>query len=70
MSSHGEDGRNTKQYERLFTALQLLLVAVLLVVSIVYTTQLWWVKAGIALVLASVSGFIGRKYWRARSLTR
>jgi hypothetical protein len=61
-----EGVRRAQQFERLFTALLLLLVALLLLLSIVYTTQLWWVKVSIAVVLASVSSFFGRKYLQER----
>jgi membrane protein YdbS with pleckstrin-like domain len=61
-----EESRRTKQFERLYTAVLLLLVAVLLLVSIFYTAQLWWVKVSIAVVLVSTGAFFGRKYLQDR----
>ena len=59
---HSEETGRTRQGEKLYTAVLLLLVAVLLLVSIVYTTQLWWVKSALALVLVVVGAFFGWKY--------
>ena len=61
-----KEAKRTKQFERLYTAVLLLLVAVLLLVSIFYTVQLWWVKVSIAVVLASVGAFCGRRYLKER----
>ncbi len=63
---NSEESKRTKQFERLYTAVLLLLVAVLLLVSIFYTTGLWWVKVSISLVLVVISAFFGRKYLRNR----
>ena len=42
------DTRKTQQFERVYTLLLLWLVAGLLLISILYTEALWWVKVLIA----------------------
>ena len=66
---HSEEAERTRQGEKLYTAVLLLLVAVLLLASIVYTAQLWWVKVSLALVLSGVGAFFGWKYWQERGST-
>ena len=61
-----EETQSTKQFERLYTTVLLSLVAVLLLISILYTTQLWWVKAVIAVVLTGISAFLSRRYLQER----
>ena len=61
-----EETQSTKQFERLYTTVLLSLVAVLLLISILYTTQLWWVKAVIAVVLTDISAFLSRRYLQER----
>ena len=61
-----EEPKKKKQFERAYTAVLLLLVAVLLLASISYTTQLWSVKVTIASMLVVVSGWYGRRYWQGR----
>lgn len=56
-----EEGRN-RLGEKLYTSVLLLMVALLLLVSITYTTLLWWVKVLLALVLLSFSAGFGWKY--------
>lgn len=52
------------QFERRYAAVLLVVVAVLLLASILYTGRLWGVKAGIALGLLVVSAFF---FFRARA---
>ena len=66
---HSEEAGGRKQGERLYTAVLLLLVAVLLLVSILYTAQLWWVKVALAVVLSGVGAFFGWKYRQERRNT-
>ena len=65
MENPQEDSR-AKQLERLFTAVLLMLVAVLLLLSNLYTPQLWGVKVALAAVLAGTSAFFGLKYVQHR----
>ena len=64
--SNSEDSRKAKQFERLYTALLVLLVAILLLVSILYTSHLWWVKVVIAVILLGIGTFFGLRYLRER----
>ena len=61
-----EDTKKAKQFERLYTAALVLLVAILLLVSILYTPRLWLVKVGIAVILIGVGTLFGHKYLRER----
>lgn len=63
---NSEDTKKTKQFERLYTAVLVLLVAILLLVSILVTPRLWWVKVAIAVILVGVSIFFGHRYRRDR----
>ena len=63
---NSEDTKKTKQFERLYTAVLVLLVAILLLISILYTPRLWWVKVAIAVILIGVSIFFGHRYRRER----
>ena len=58
--------KKAKQFERLYTAALVLLVAILLLVSILYTPRLWLVKVGIAVILTGVGTLFGHKYLRER----
>ena len=60
------DSADSKQSERVYSAVVLLLVAVLQVGSIYYTEELWQVKVGIALVLLAVGGYSIVQYLRLR----
>ena len=60
------DSADSKQCERVYSAVVLLLVAVLQVGSIYYTEELWQVKVGIALVLLAVGGYSIVQYLRVR----
>jgi len=60
------DREKTAQFERLYSAVLLLLVAALLLLSILYTERLWGVKVGIALGLLGMSGFFLRRYAQGR----
>lgn len=64
MEDPGEE--KTAQFERLYSAILLLLVAALLLLSILYTERLWGVKVGIALGLLGMSGFFLRRYAQGR----
>ena len=57
-----EDARKSKQFERLYTAVLVLLVAILLLISIFYTRSLWQVKVIIAVVLIGISGLFWGSY--------
>lgn len=61
-----EDARTSKQFERLYTAVLVLLVATLLLISILYTRSLWQVKVIIAVILIAVSGLFWGRYLRDR----
>ena len=63
---NSEDTKKAKQFERLYTALLVLLVAILLIVSIIYTSYLWWVKVGIAAILIVIGALFVHKYLRDR----
>ena len=63
---NSEDTRKAKQFERLYTAILVLLVAILLLISILYTPRLWQVKVVISGILISLSIFFGQKYLRER----
>lgn len=63
MSESEKEGKPAR-FERLYTAVLLLVVAVLLLLSTLYTPALWGVKAGIALGLLGMSSYF---FWRARS---
>ena len=63
---NSEDTKKAKQFERLYTALLVLLVAILLLISILYTPRLWSVKVAIAVILIGVSVLFGHKYLRGR----
>ncbi|RKU06282.1 hypothetical protein C6502_20510 [Candidatus Poribacteria bacterium] len=63
---NSEDTRKAKQFERLYTAILVLLVAILLLVSILYTPRLWQVKVVISAILISLSIFFGQRYLRER----
>lgn len=57
-----EDTRKSKQFERLYTAVLVLLVATLLLISIFYTRSLWQVKVTIAVILIGMSGVFWGRY--------
>lgn len=61
-----EETQKAKQFERLYTTVLVLLVAILLLVSILYTSHLWSVKVAIAVVLIGIGTFFARSYLRAR----
>ena len=63
---NSEDTKKAKQFERLYTAILVMLVAILLLISILYTPRLWMVKVGIAVVLIGIGAFFGQKYLRER----
>ena len=63
---NSEETKKAKQFERLYTALLVLLVSILLLVSIVYTSRLWWVKVAIAVILIVIGAFFGHRYLRER----
>ena len=63
---NSEDTTKAKQFERLYTALLVLLVAILLLISILYTSRLWLVKVVIAVILLGIGGFFGQRYVRER----
>ena len=63
---NSEDTKKAKQFERLYTAMLVLLVAILLLVSILYTPRLWLVKVVIAVILIGIGAFFGQRYLRAR----
>ena len=63
---NSEDTKKAKQFERLYTALLVLLVAILLIVSIIYTSYLWWVKVAIAAILIVIGALFVHKYLRDR----
>ncbi len=61
-----EDDKRTNQLEKIYSAVILLLVAILLMASNLYTTDLWIVKMMLALALFIVSAILGKKYWTER----
>ena len=63
---NSEDTKKAKQFERLYTAILVLLVAILLLISILYTPRLWPVKVAIAGILIGVGAFFGHRYLRER----
>ncbi len=63
---NSEDTKKGKQFERLYTAILVLLVAILLLVSILYTPHLWLVKVVIAGILIGVGAFFAHRYLRER----
>ena len=63
---NSENIKKAKQFERLYTTLLVLLVAVLLLISILYTPRLWPVKVAIAVILIGVGAFFGHRYLRER----
>ena len=63
---NSEDTKKAKQFERLYTAILVLLVAILLLISILYTPRLWLVKVVIAMILIGIGAFFGHRYLRAR----
>ncbi|MCI0529333.1 MAG: hypothetical protein L0Y56_17990 [Nitrospira sp.] len=56
--------KKLQQFEKLYTAVLLLIVAILMLASILYTTQLWLVKIFIVVILLGISVFFGRKYFQ------
>ena len=63
---NSEDTKKAKQFERLYTAILVVLVAILLLISILYTPRLWAVKVVIAVILIGIGAFFGQKYLRER----
>ena len=63
---NSEDTKKAKQFERLYTAILVVLVAILLLISILYTPRLWMVKVVIAVILISIGAFFGQRYLRER----
>ena len=63
---NSEDTKKAKQFERLYTAILVLLVAILLLISILYTLHLWLVKVVIAGILIGVGAFFAHRYLRER----
>lgn len=63
---NSEDTKKAKQFERAYTAILVVLVAILLLVSILYTPRLWVVKVAIAVVLIGIGAFFGQRYLRER----
>lgn len=61
---NSEETKKAKQFERLYTALLVLIVAILLIVSIIYTPHLWWVKVAIAVILIVTGAFFAYRYLR------
>jgi len=57
---------NTISMELIYSAVILLLVAILLMASNLYTTDLWLVKTAIAFVLLIVSAILGKNYLAQR----
>lgn len=57
-----EDAKKSKQFERLYTTVLVLLVAILLLISIFYTRSLWQVKVTIAVILIGISGLFWGRY--------
>jgi len=63
---NSEDTKKAKQFERLYTAILVLLVAILLLISILYTQRLWLVKVGISVILIGVGAFFSNRYLHNR----
>ncbi len=61
-----EEGKKLKQFERLYSSILLLIVAILILASILYTTRLWLVKVFITLVLLGFSGLFVWRYFQER----
>ena len=61
-----EQTRKTRQFEWIYTAVLLFVVAALLLASLAYTKELWWVKSALALGLLIFSTFCAWKYVRGR----
>jgi len=61
-----ENKNKTIQLELIYSAVILLLIAILLMTSNLYTTDLWLVKIVIAFVLLIVSAVLGKNYWSQR----
>lgn len=66
MVENSEDPKKAKQFERLYTTILVLLVAILLLVSILYTSRLWLVKVVIAAILLVIGVVFGQRYMRER----
>ena len=58
--------RKTRQFEWIYTAVLLFVVAALLLASLGYTRELWWVKSALALGLLIFSTFCAWKFVRGR----
>lgn len=58
-----ENEKRTIQLELIYSAVILFLVAILLLASNLYSTDLWLVKTLMALALFIVSAILGKKYW-------
>ena len=63
---NSEETQKAKQFERLYTVVLVLLVAILLLASILYTSHLWLVKTAIAIILIGIGIFFGCRYLRER----
>ena len=63
---NSEDTKKAKQFERVYTAILVVLVAILLLISILYTPRLWPVKVVIAAILIGLGAFFGSRYLRGR----
>lgn len=61
-----ENEKKTIQLELIYSAVILLLVAILLIASNLYSTDLWLVKTMIALALFIVSAILVKIYWSQR----
>jgi len=61
-----EEEKKLKQFERLYSAVFLLIIALLILASILYTARLWLVKVLITLVLLGFSAFFARAYFQER----
>ena len=61
-----EKTRRTRQFEWIYTAVLLFVVAALLLASLSYTMELWWVKSALALGLLVLSTFCAWKYLQGR----
>ena len=66
MVGNSEDTKKAKQFERLYTTILVLFVAILLLVSILYTSRLWLVKVVIAAILLVIGVVFGQRYMRER----
>ncbi len=66
MVGNSEHTKKAKQFERLYTTILVLLVAILLLVSILYTSRLWLVKVVIAAMLLVIGAVFGQRYMRER----